>query len=163
MTQSMEGHFSVDRTVAKVLQFGLYWHILFKDAHHVVRECDRCQRTCNISKRNQMLLNPMLEVELFDLWGIDFMGPFHPSSGKNYILVAVDYISKWIEAVALPTNDAKVVVNFLKHNIFSRFGVPRELISDEGTHFSNKLMENLLRKYNVKHKVATPYHPQTSG
>lgn len=110
-----------------------------------------------------MLQNAMLEVELFDVWGIDFMGPFPPSFGKNYILVAVDYVSKWVEAVALPTNDSKVVVTFLKNNIFSRFGVPRALISNEGTHFLNKLMENLLKKYNVKHKIATLYHPQTSG
>ena len=68
-----------------------------------------------------MLQNPMLEVELFDVWGIDFMGPFLPSFGKNYILVAVDYVSKWVEAVALPTNDEKVVVKFLKENIFVRF------------------------------------------
>lgn len=54
-------------------------------------------------------------------------------------------------------------MTFLKNNIFSRFGVPRELISDEGTHFLNKLMENMLNKYNVKHKISTPYHPQTSG
>jgi hypothetical protein len=103
--------------------------------------------------------NAMLEVELFDVWGIDFMGPFPPSFGKQYILVAVDYVSKWVEAVALPTNDAKVVINFLKNCIFARFGVPRALISDEGTHFLNKLMENLLRKYNVKHRIATTYHP----
>ena len=95
--------------------------------------------------------------------GIDFMGPFPPSFEKNYILVAVDYVSKWVEAVALPTNDAKVVVKFLKENIFARFGVPRALISDEGTHFLNHLMERLLKKYNVKHQIATPYHPQTSG
>ncbi|XP_050908886.1 uncharacterized protein LOC127122625 [Lathyrus oleraceus] len=105
----------------------------------------------------------LYDLELFDVWGIDFMGPFPPSSGKNYILVAVDYVSKWVEVVALPTNDAKVVVKFLRHNIFSRFGVPRALISDQGTHFINKLLENLLKKYNVKHKIATPYHPQTSG
>lgn len=91
------------------------------------------------------------------------MGPFPPSYGKYYILVVVDYVSKWVEVVALPTNDDKVVVNFLKNYIFSRFGVPRALISDEGTHFLNKLMKNLLRKYNVKHKIATSYHPQTSG
>jgi hypothetical protein len=157
------GHFSGDRTAAKVLQSGLYWPSLFKDANSIVRECDRCQRIGNITKRNQMPQNSMLEVELFDVWGIDFMGPFPPSFGKNYILVAVDYVSKWVEAVALPTNDAKVVVKFLRHNIFSRFGVPRALISDQGTHFINKLMENLLKKYNVKHKIATPYHPQTSG
>ncbi|XP_058774424.1 uncharacterized protein LOC131648708 [Vicia villosa] len=157
------GHFSGDRTAAKVLQSGLYWPTLFKDAQSIVKECDRCQRTGNISKRNQMPQKGILEVELFDVWGIDFMGPFPPSFGKNYILVAVDYVSKWVEAVALPTNDAEVVVNFLKTNIFSRFGVPRALISDEGTHFLNKLMENLLKKYNVKHKIATAYHPKTSG
>ena len=105
----------------------------------------------------------MLEVELFDVWGIDFMGPFPPSLGKKYILLVVDYVSKWVEAVTLPTNDAKVVTNFLKNNIFSRFGILRDLISDEGTHFLNKLMENLLKKYNVKYKIATLYHPQTSG
>lgn len=107
--------------------------------------------------------NAMLEVELFNVWGIDFMGPFPPSFGKQYILVAVDYVSKWVEAVALPTNDARVVIRFLKETIFARFGVPRALISDEGTHFLNNLMEKLLLKYNVKHRIATPYHPQTSG
>lgn len=100
--------------------------------------------------------NAMLEVELFGVWGIDFMGPFLPSFGKNYILVAVDYVSKWVEVVALPINDAKVVVKFQQTNIFSRFGVPRALISDEGTYFLNHLMENLLRKYNVKQKISTP-------
>ena len=68
-------------------------------------------------------------------------------------------MSKWVEVVALPINDVKVVVKFLQTNIFARFGVPRALVNDEGTHFLNRLMENLLRKYNVKHKVATPYHP----
>ena len=87
------------------------------------------------------------------------MGPFPPSFRKNYILVTVDYVSKWVEVVALPTNDSKVVVNFLINNIFSRFGVPMALISDEGTHFLNKMMENLLKKYDAKHKIPTPYHP----
>ena len=110
-----------------------------------------------------MPLNGILEVEIFDVWGIDFMGPFIPSYGNQYILVAVDYVSKWIEAVALPTNDSKVVIKFLKKNIFTRFGTPRVIISDGGTHFCNKWFNALLAKYNVKHKVATSYHPQTSG
>nr|XP_009793011.1 PREDICTED: uncharacterized protein LOC104239950 [Nicotiana sylvestris] len=79
----------------------------------------------------------------------------------NYL--ASDYVSKWVEAVALPTNDAKVVVGFLKKNIFTRFGTPRAIISDGGTHFCNRAFEKLLTKYDVRHKVATPYHPQTSG
>lgn len=91
------------------------------------------------------------------------MGPFPPSFRKNYILVAVDYVSKWVEVEALPTNDVKVVVKFLKTNIFAIFGVPKALISDEGTDFLNCLMKNMLKKYNVKNKIATPYHPQTSG
>ena len=78
----------------------------------------------------------ILECEVFDVWDIDFMGPFPPSFRNKYIILAVDYVSKWVEAQALPTNDTRVVVKFLK-KLFCRFGVPRELISDRGTHFCN--------------------------
>ena len=91
------------------------------------------------------------------------MGPFPPSFGNLYILVAVDYVSKWIEAVATPTNDARVVTKFLLKNILTRHGTPRAIISDGGSHFCNKIFENLMAKYGIKHKVATAYHPQTSG
>lgn len=91
------------------------------------------------------------------------MGPFPRYHGKLYILVAVDYVLKWVEAVVLPNNDAKLVRKFLQKNIFTRFGTPRAIISDEGSHFCNKLIETLLAKYGVKHKIATAYHPQTSG
>jgi len=90
------------------------------------------------------------------------MGPFHSSYNK-YILLAVDYVSKWVEASATPTNDGKVVLNFLRKNIFTRFGTPRAIISDEGSHFCNKLFEALLAKYGVKHRTALAYHPQTNG
>ncbi|RVW78316.1 Retrovirus-related Pol polyprotein from transposon 17.6 [Vitis vinifera] len=93
----------------------------------------------------------------------DFMGPFPMSFGHSYILVGVDYVSKWVEAIPCRSNDHKVVLKFLKENIFARFGVPKAIISDGGTHFCNKPFETLLAKYGVKHKVATPYHPQTSG
>ena len=107
-------------------------------------------------------LNPILVVDLFDVWGIDFMGPFHTSFRYSYILVRVDYVSKWVEAIPCKANDHRVVLKFLKKNNFSRFGVPNAIISDEGSHFCNKPFETLLAKYGVKHKVATPYHPQTS-
>ena len=110
-----------------------------------------------------MPLNPILVFDLFDVWGIDFMGPFLSSFGYVYILVGVDYVSKWVEAVPCRTADHRVVLKFLKENIFSKFGVPKAIISDGGSHFCNKPFENLLAKYCVKHKVATPYHPQTSG
>ena len=110
-----------------------------------------------------MPLNGILEVELFDVWGIDFMGPFPISGNCQYILVAVDYVSKWVEAMACHSNDAKTVVKFLHKNIFTRFGTPRAMISDEGTHFVNNMMKEVLSKYNISHRVATAYHPQTNG
>ena len=91
------------------------------------------------------------------------MGPFPNSFGNLYILVAVDYMSKWTKVVACKTNDNKVTVKFLKKNILSRFGAPRAIISDNGTHFCNRFFEVLMRKYSITHKLSTPYHPQTSG
>ncbi|CAM8951294.1 unnamed protein product [Rhodiola kirilowii] len=105
----------------------------------------------------------ILPVEIFDVWGIDYMGPFPSSYMNKYILVALDYISKRVEAVASPTCDAKVVTKLFKRIIFPRFGVPRTVISDGGSHFKKKHFEALLRKYGVSHKMATPDHPQTSG
>ncbi|XP_050890775.1 uncharacterized protein LOC127096221, partial [Lathyrus oleraceus] len=126
-------------------------------------ECDRCQRTGNISRRDEMPQKGILEVEIFDVWGIDFMGPFPSSFGNKYILVAVDYVSKWIEAIASPTNDTRVVTRLFKNIIFPRFGIPRIVVSDGGSHFISKVLEKLLLKYGVRHRIATPYHPQTSG
>ncbi|KAK8704998.1 hypothetical protein V6N13_048609 [Hibiscus sabdariffa] len=110
-----------------------------------------------------MPLQYILEVELFDVWGIDFMGPFPSSRGDLYILLAVDYVSKWVEAIATPKNDAKTVMKFLHKNTFTRFGVSRALTSDEGSHFDNKLTAKALQKYGVRHRIATAYHPQMNG
>jgi hypothetical protein len=110
-----------------------------------------------------MPLNPTLVIKIFDCWGIDFMGPFPPSFGFLYILVAVDYVSKWIEAIPSQNNDHKTLIKFLKENILSRIGIPQAMISDAETHFCNKSFESSMKKYGITHKVATPYHPQTSG
>jgi len=91
------------------------------------------------------------------------MGSFAYSYGNLYILVAVEYMFKWVEAIVLPTNITKIVVKFLKKNIFTRFDTPKVIISDRGTHFYNKQFEALLSRYGVMRKVATPYHPHTSG
>jgi len=109
-----------------------------------------------------MPLNTILVIEIFDCWGIDFMGPFPPSFGFVYILVAVDYVSKWIEAILSRNNDHKTVIKFLKENILSRFGIPRVMINNGGTHFYNMPFDSLMKKYGITHKVATPYHPQTN-
>jgi hypothetical protein len=156
------GHFGDKRTARKVLECGFYWPSLFRDSHLFCKSCDHCQKTGNISKRNEMPQARILFCEIFDVWGIDFMGPFPVSFGYVYILL-VDYVSKWVEAKATRTNDSKVVTNFIKSRILSRFGIPRALISYRGTHFCNRTVETLLKKYHVTHKVSTAYHPQTSG
>ncbi|GKB68009.1 reverse transcriptase domain-containing protein [Tanacetum coccineum] len=92
------------------------------------------KRQGKISQRDEMPQNSIQVCEIFDVWGIDFMGPFPSSRGNKYILIAVDYLSKWVEAKALPINDARVVVKFLK-SLFARFDTPRAIISDRGTHF----------------------------
>ena len=157
------GHFSANKTATKILQCEFYMPTMFRDAHAYCISCERCQKLRSISKRNMMPLNPILIVEIFDMWGIDFMGPFSNSFDYLYILIDVDYVSKWVEAVACMTNDHRVVVKFLKDTIFARFGTPRAIISDGGKHFHNQIFEQLMKKSFITHKVATPYHPQTSG
>ncbi|GJW10212.1 reverse transcriptase domain-containing protein [Tanacetum coccineum] len=156
------GHHSANITARKVFDAGFFWPTIYQDAHSMIKSCDACQRQGKISHRDEMPQNAIQVCEIFDIWGIDFMGPFPSSRGNKYILVAVDYLSKWVEAKALPTNDARVVVKFLK-SLFSRFGAPRAIISDRGTHFCNDKFDKVMSKYGVTHRLSTAYHPQTSG
>nr|GEU54577.1 reverse transcriptase domain-containing protein [Tanacetum cinerariifolium] len=126
------GHYGANYTTKKVFDSGVYWPTIYKDAFELVKNCDSCQR------------------------------PFPNSKGNKYILVAVDYLSKWVEAKALPTNDARVVVKFLK-SLFSQFGTHKAIISDRGTNFCNDQFVEFMSKYGVTHRVSTSYHPQTSG
>nr|GEZ30724.1 reverse transcriptase domain-containing protein [Tanacetum cinerariifolium] len=126
------GHHGPNYTTKKVFDFGFYWPIIYRDAQDLVKSCDACQRS------------------------------FPSSRGNTYILVVVDYLSKWVEAKALPTNDARVVCKFLK-SLFARFGTPRAIISDRGTHFCIDQFVKVMLKYDVTHRLATAYHPQTSG
>nr|GEY06879.1 reverse transcriptase domain-containing protein [Tanacetum cinerariifolium] len=127
-----EGHHGPNYTAKKVFDSGFYWLTIYRDAHDLVKSCDACQHQGKISQRNK------------------------------YILVVVDYLSKWIEAKALPTNDPRVVCKFLK-SLFARFGTPRAIINDRGTHFCNDQLAKVMLKYGVTHHLATAYHPQTSG
>nr|GEZ29513.1 reverse transcriptase domain-containing protein [Tanacetum cinerariifolium] len=143
------GHHGANLTAKKIFDAGFFWPTIYNDAHKFVKNYDSCQRQGKIS-------------EIFDVWGIDFMGPFPSSRGNKYILVAVDYLSKWVEAKALPTNDARVVCKFLK-SLFARFVAPRAIISDRGTYFCNDQFAKVMLKYGVTHRLSTAYHPQTSG
>nr|GFB06650.1 reverse transcriptase domain-containing protein [Tanacetum cinerariifolium] len=149
-----------------------FWddHYLFRTcADQIIRHCVAGKEAIDIlnachsknSQKDETPQNFIQICEIFDVWGIDFMGPFLSSKGNKYILVAVDYLSKWVEAKGLPTNDARAV-KFLK-SLFSRFGTPKAIISDRGTHFCNDQFSKVMAKYGVTHRLSTAYHPQTSG
>ena len=116
----------------------------------------------NISRRNEMPLQGILVMQIFNVWGIDFIGPFSSSFGNMYILLAVDYVSKWVEGTSCPRNDAITVVAFILRNILSRFGAPRTIISDKGSHFANKFFAKLMSKYGIKNLMGLAYHPQSN-
>nr|GEY85628.1 reverse transcriptase domain-containing protein [Tanacetum cinerariifolium] len=131
-------------------------------AIEILKACHYGPTGGKILQRNEMPQNSIQVCEIFDVCGIEFMGPFPSSRGNKYILVAVDYLSKWVETKALPTNDSRVVCKFLK-NLFTRFGAPRAIINDRGTHFCNDQFTKVMQKYGVNHHLASPYHPQTNG
>nr|GEW82338.1 reverse transcriptase domain-containing protein [Tanacetum cinerariifolium] len=122
------GHHGPNYTAKKVFDSGFYWPTIYRDAQNLVKNCNICQRQGKISQRDEMPQNSIQVCEIFDVLGIEFMGLCPSSRGNKYILVTVDYLSKWVEAKALPTNDSRV-----------------------------------MQKYGVTHRLATSYHPKTSG
>nr|GEW89973.1 reverse transcriptase domain-containing protein [Tanacetum cinerariifolium] len=139
------GHHGPNYTAKTVFDSGFYWPIIYRDAQDLVKTYDACQRQGKISQRDEMPQNSIQVCEIFNVWGIDFMGLFPSPRGNKYILVVVDYLSKWVKAKALPTNDARVVCKFLK-SLFARFGTPRAIISDHRTHFYNNQFAKVMLK-----------------
>ncbi|GKF35030.1 reverse transcriptase domain-containing protein, partial [Tanacetum coccineum] len=121
------GQHGANLTAKKVFDAGFFWPTIYKDAHELVKNCDSCQRQGKFSQRDEIPQNSIQVCKIFDVWGIDFMRSFPSLRGNKYILVAVDYLSKWVEAKALPNNDARVVCKFLK-SLFAQFGAPRAII-----------------------------------
>nr|GEZ27887.1 reverse transcriptase domain-containing protein [Tanacetum cinerariifolium] len=105
------GHHGLNYTAKKVFDFGFYWLTIYRDAHDLVKSCDACQRQGKILQHDEMPQNSIQVCELFDVWGINFMGPFPSSRGNKYILVVVDYLSKWVEAKAFPPTTPKLFAN----------------------------------------------------
>jgi hypothetical protein len=153
-------HFADHRTGHKVLQMGYYWPSIFKDAKKYVQACDNCQRMGRPGQADEIPLQPQVVMEPFERWALDFVGPFNPKSNqKDYILVATDYMTKWVEAVALPNATEEVVIKFL-FELFVCYGLPREVIMDGGSQFTTHKISATLRNYHIKHRVTSPYHPQ---
>eukprot|EP00253_Pinus_taeda_P025855 PITA_25855 len=157
--QPCGGHFADRRTSHKVLHTGYYWPTIFKDAKKFVKACDSCQRAGHPSHSNEMPLKPQLVIKPFERWALDFVGPINPPSNqKTYILVATEYVTKWVEAEALPRATEESVIQFLLH-LFVRYGLPRDIITDGGPQFVGNRIAATLNNYHVQHKMTTPYHP----
>jgi hypothetical protein len=109
---------------------------------------------------DEIPLKTKLVVEPFEIWALDFVSPFNPKSNKKaYILVAMDYMTKWVEAEALPNAKEEVVIKFI-FKLFVQYGIPREIITDGGSQFTGHRITTTLENYHIKHRVTSPYHPQ---
>ncbi|GJW64288.1 reverse transcriptase domain-containing protein [Tanacetum coccineum] len=139
------GHYGANYTAKKIFDSGFYWPTIYKDAHDFVTRCDICQRQGKISQRDEMPQNSIQVCKIFDIWGIDFMGPFPSSRGNKYILVAVDYLSKWVEAKALPTNDARVVF-MLKYGVTHRLSTAYHPQTSGQVEVSNRGLKRILER-----------------
>nr|GEV72122.1 reverse transcriptase domain-containing protein [Tanacetum cinerariifolium] len=142
----------------------LCWVLLLQEFDIIIRDK---KGTENLAADHfSRLENPHKDVfenkDINENFPLETLGKISSGSTLWYILVAVDYFSKWVEAKALPTNDARVVVKFFK-SLFTQFGTPRAIISDCGTHFCNDKFAKVMSKYGVTHRLATAYYPQTSG
>eukprot|EP00253_Pinus_taeda_P034267 PITA_34267 len=158
------GHFVAKRTAFKILQAGYYWPTLHQDVRRYVSQCDQCQRMGKPTQKDEMPLQPQVTLEPFEKWGMDFVGPINPSSRqRSYIIVCTDYLTKWAETKAIKAATEEKVVEFLRENIFYKFGYPRELVTDQGSQFTSHLIEDLLANHKIKHRTSTPYHPQANG
>ncbi|GKA86578.1 reverse transcriptase domain-containing protein, partial [Tanacetum coccineum] len=138
------GHNGPNYTAKKVFDSGFYWPTIYRDAHDLVKSCDSCQRHGKISQKDEMPQNAIQVCEIFDVWGINFMGPFPSSRGNKYILMAVDYLSKWVEAKALPTNDARVVM--LKYGVTHRLATAYHPQTSRQVEVSNRGLKRILER-----------------
>ena len=157
----MGGHFGKDATYNKI-STRFWWKGMYKDIEEYIKTCDSCQRRGN--KGGIGYLNPIKVGKPFERIGIDFVGPLEKTKkGNKYILVVTDYLTKWPEAKAMKEATAENVIEFIYKRIICTYGCPKVILSDRGTHFRNKLVDGLCEKFEIKHKLSSPYHPQTNG
>ena len=154
-------HLGIESTYEKIKE-RFYWPKMYEDVRTYIESCDSCQRRGRARRRERLL--PLKVGVPFDKIGIDIKGPLPlTTKGNRYLVVAMDYFTKWPEAKAIPNAQAKTVARFIFDEIICRHGVPKEILSDRGTHFNNNLIEELCRRYDTKHRLTSSYRPQTNG
>ncbi|MCO5554991.1 hypothetical protein L7F22_008530 [Adiantum nelumboides] len=160
---SCGGHFASKITLLKILQEGYVWPSIQPDVHYWCKSCKECQIMASRVLRSK-IKGTILAYDVFEKWGIDAIGPLPITAiGKCYILTAVDYLSRWVEAKPVKQITSKDVAKFVCEDIFCKFGMPLELLFDKGPGFRGELVDYLCEKLHVRHRFTTPYYPQCNG
>eukprot|EP00253_Pinus_taeda_P015636 PITA_15636 len=158
------GHLSRLATAQRILCAIYFWPSLFKDCVEAVKRCHPCQVYTWKMRTHPAPLFPIVTISPFTKWGIDFMTCHLPSAANHkYIIMVVDYFTKWAEAMPTYKNDSEIATLFLFNQIISRFGIPREIFTDHGSHFQNQLMSKLALKLGFQQENSSPYYPQANG
>jgi hypothetical protein len=145
----------------KALRAGYYWITMYADCYHHAKKCHKCQIYADKIHVPPSMLNIISSPWPFSMWDIDMIGRIEPkaSNGNRFILVAIDYFTKWVEAASYAKVTKQVVVRFIKSNIICRYGVPNKIITDNGTNLNNKMMKELCDDFKIEHHNSSPYRP----
>ena len=153
------GHLSGMATTQKILHAGYFWPSVFKDYHEAVKKFPPCQHFYPKNHTHPASLHLVVVIIPFSKWGIDYMH-CNPTSSRwhGYIIVAIDYFTKWAEVMPTYAEDGKTATLFLFNHVIARFGVPQSIVTDHGLHFRNQMMDKLSAKLGFRHENSTPYY-----
>ncbi|KAL0277993.1 UNVERIFIED_CONTAM: Gag-Pol polyprotein [Sesamum radiatum] len=148
----------------KALRAGYFWPTMKQDAFRLVSKCERCQKHSSLIHQPAEPLTIMLSLCPFIQWGMDIVGHFPLATGqRKFLLVVIDYFTKWVEVEPLARITEGEIMKFIWKNIICRFGVPREIISDNGRRFKGQRIQEWCQNLHIRQRFTTVAHPQANG
>uniref|UniRef100_A0A2N9G657 Uncharacterized protein n=1 Tax=Fagus sylvatica TaxID=28930 RepID=A0A2N9G657_FAGSY len=149
----------------KIMRAGYYWLTMERDCIRHVQTCHKCQMYQNSKNAPPQYLHTMASPWPFSAWGMDVIGAITPkaSNGHEFILVAIDYFTKWVEACSFKNVTQVAVTRFVKNNIICRYGMPEMLITDNASNLNNRMMDQLCQQFKIQHHNSAPYRPKMNG